>query len=286
VPHFPKPFFRPKRQRWYVQLDGKQINLGPDEEAAFERYHTLMAGRAKSPPARADGTPLVALLDDYLDWCQRHRKRETYLSYLERIQSFTSHLKSRGRLILAVQELKPFHVREWVDAQDTWSPGMKRGRIMAVQTALNWAAEEGRIDRSPIAKMKKPSQGKRDTVITPAEYLTVLANVRNRQFRELLTCAWESGARPQELLAVEKRHFQDGCWVFPPKEAKGNKWRVVYLSEAALEIVRRLNDEHPEGPIFRNTHGVPWDPFAVNCAFCRLRKKLGKKYCLYNFRHS
>ena len=30
--------------------------------------------------------------------------------------------------------------------------------------------------------MKKPSQGRRDTVISPAEYQAVLANVRNRQF--------------------------------------------------------------------------------------------------------
>jgi hypothetical protein len=104
-----------------------------------------MTDRAKSPPARADGIPLVALLNNHLDWCQKHRKRETYFSYLERIQSFTSHLKSRDLLALTVHELKPFHARERVDAHDTWSDGMKRGRIMAVQTALNWAAEEGRI---------------------------------------------------------------------------------------------------------------------------------------------
>ena len=30
MPHFPKPFFRRKKDRWYVQLDGKQINLGSD----------------------------------------------------------------------------------------------------------------------------------------------------------------------------------------------------------------------------------------------------------------
>jgi len=30
IPHFPKPFFRPKKNRWFVQLDGKRLNLGPD----------------------------------------------------------------------------------------------------------------------------------------------------------------------------------------------------------------------------------------------------------------
>ena len=41
--HYPKPFFRPGRRLWYVQIQGKQINLGPDEAEALRRYHELMA---------------------------------------------------------------------------------------------------------------------------------------------------------------------------------------------------------------------------------------------------
>ena len=43
MPHFPKPFYRPKRDLWYVQLNGKQINLGRDKDEAFRRYHQLLA---------------------------------------------------------------------------------------------------------------------------------------------------------------------------------------------------------------------------------------------------
>ena len=32
----PKPFFRKYTQKWYVTLHGKQVNLGRDEEAAFQ----------------------------------------------------------------------------------------------------------------------------------------------------------------------------------------------------------------------------------------------------------
>ena len=42
MPHFPKPFFRKNRGLWYVQLDGKQVNLGADRDEAFARYHKLM----------------------------------------------------------------------------------------------------------------------------------------------------------------------------------------------------------------------------------------------------
>jgi hypothetical protein len=30
----PKPFYRKQTRSFYVQLDGQQINLGPDENAA------------------------------------------------------------------------------------------------------------------------------------------------------------------------------------------------------------------------------------------------------------
>ena len=43
MPHYPKPFFRAPRGLWYVQLDGRQVNLGPDRDEAFRRYHDLMA---------------------------------------------------------------------------------------------------------------------------------------------------------------------------------------------------------------------------------------------------
>ena len=42
MPRFPKPFFRDDRGLWYVQIEGKQHNLGRDKGEAFRRYHLLM----------------------------------------------------------------------------------------------------------------------------------------------------------------------------------------------------------------------------------------------------
>ena len=43
MPHFPKPFFKTARCLWYVEINRRQINLGPEREEAFRRYHALMA---------------------------------------------------------------------------------------------------------------------------------------------------------------------------------------------------------------------------------------------------
>ncbi len=42
MPHFPNPFFRKSYRLWRVQLDGRQIDLGPDREAAFTMYRDLL----------------------------------------------------------------------------------------------------------------------------------------------------------------------------------------------------------------------------------------------------
>lgn len=274
MPHYPKPFFRASRGLWYVQIDGRQVNHGPDRDEAFRRYHDLMArGRDRLEPATHD--VVVSVLDAFLDWCQKHRAPRTYDWYRDYLQSFAGSIPRD----LRVDRLKPIHVQQWVDAQPGWGSG-KRGAITAVQRAFNWAARIGLIEANPVRHVEKPRAGRRDVVISPDEYAWILGQVRDEEFRDLLTVSWETGCRPQEILAVQARHVDlpGGRWVFPPDEAKGKKvHRVVYQTERALEITRRLMARHPEGPLFRNTDGRPWHPYALNCRFGRLRLAHGRQ---------
>ena len=277
--HFAKPWHR-KGRGWFLELHGKQINLGNDQEEAFARYHQIMAGQAPT------GTQVSGILDAYLDWCKLHRDPKTYLWYKIRCKSFWESMKSRDLSMLDAADLKPLHLEEWLQEHPTWNPGMRRTALRAIQRSYNWAVKQGRLDRSPIAHMEKPPQGQRDNVILPEMYDTILGKVKG-PFRDLLVVAWEVGCRPQEILRVEARHFDGEKWVFPKKESKGKKRiRIVYLTEAAVEIVRRRAKDFPSGPIFRNRSGKPWTPYSVNCRFCRLQLKIGRKFALVDFRHS
>src|SRR5262249_7656559 len=53
-----------------------------------------------------------------------------------------------------------------------------------------------------------------------------------------------------------------------------------------FEITKRLVERYPKGPLFRNADGGQWDKETVGRRFARKRKKLGRRYCLYGFRHS
>jgi integrase len=137
--------------------------------------------------------------------------------------------------------------------------------------------------------MEKPPPGKRENVIDYPTYQRMRDLTATQEFRDLIDVSWETGCRPQEIWSVEKRHLDitDKRWVFPVKEAKGRrKIRIVYLTDLALAICQRLALRHPTGALFRNSEGLPWTRFAVSLVFGRMKKHLGKKYALVDFRHS
>lgn len=287
--HYPKPFFRAPRGLWYVQIDGKQHNLGPEKDAAFNAYHVLMQQLAEAPaPIQlTTGKPLVVVIvDEFLDWCEKHRAPDTYRWYKDRLESFCRTIEAT----LTTDQLKPHHVQKWVDNYAVpLASGSRRNLIAAVKRAMKWGEEQGYIERSPLVHMKKPGCGRKEQVVTLQQYQTLLARYDDEEFKDLLITTWETGCRPQESLRVEAHHVDLAAsrWVFPASESKGRKIpRVVYLTPKALEITRRLMAKHPAGPLFRNTDGKQWTPYATNCRFQHVRRKTGVKYSLYCLRHS
>lgn len=265
------------RGEWAVNIKGVRHRLGEDEEEAKLKFHAIMAKREKpAKPVKSAAGTVPALMDQFLDYVKEHNEKRTYKWYLGHLQSFRNFLDPKDLLIA---DLKPSHVYDWADSL-TCGATMKRGAMTAVARVFNWAVKrKGIIEVSPIAHLEKPSAGSRELVITPDEYDEILKKIKGG-FRDLVLTAWETGARPQEITRVEARHvdLKNSRWVFPVKESKGKKrQRIVYLTDTALEITKRLTKEHPTGAIFRNRDGEPWTPFAINCNFLRLQVEMGRQ---------
>lgn len=98
-------------------------------------------------------------------------------------------------------------------------------RISAVQRACNHAVEDQLLGRSPIARIRKPFQGMRENVVNHEIFQETLEHVRSEGFKDLLTAACETGARPQELLAVEASNvdLENRRWLFEVKASKGKR---------------------------------------------------------------
>lgn len=272
--HFPKPFYRKNRQLWYVQLHGKQHNLGSDKEKAFELYFQLMQQKPVTNTV-ADCESVLAILDAYLIWCEQHRSPATYEWYRWRLQLFAESIPRH----LTVSQMKPFHIQNWIDSQSGWGNGSKRNGCKAVQRAMRWAEQLGYIDRSPVAHMQKPPMGKREIIISDDEFQQLLANTTNDALTDLLNVTWQTGCRPQESLRVEARHVdvKGSRWVISVTEAKTDIVRVVYLTSEALSITKRQMAQFPVGPLFRNSHGGAWNKDSVANAIQRIQVRVGKQ---------
>ncbi len=271
-----EPFWRTDRGYWYVQQGTKQLRLAPDKDEAWRIWHELMA---RPPEERTVVTPdartVAEVLDLFLEWAERNRDRLTYVAYKRRLQ----HLADAIPATLAYRDLKPYHLTRVNDAKG-WNGTTKNDFIAAVQRAFNWALEEGIIDIHPLPKVKKPARQIRDLAITPALYAETMDAIREPNFKLLLAFAWESGVRPQEIRIVEARHvdLEIKRVIIPPKEAKGRKrHRVIYLTDVAVEMLMPLMKVRPNGTLFRNSGDAAWTKDAINCAFCRLKEKIGKK---------
>ena len=300
----PSPWYRAARDEWRVIYLGVDHLLGhhpPDvppprkqrkrwnaPPSILEAFHELMAAKPGTP-ARPPAATVGGVFVLFLDWCEQNRSPRTYEWSKNHIQCFCNALKARSLApaTMPAEDLRPFHVGEWVDENRVPRPGRRawganhcRGAITAVQRAFSWAEKVGHLPKSPIRHVEKPPPKRREQSLAPADFAALLGHVKDDAFRGVLEFCWETGCRVQELRLLGAEHYKPdrGRFELPPRQAKGKKrWRLIYLTPRAEGIVAPLVLRHPDGPIFRNEDGEPYDAQNFNNRFCRLQKRLGRE---------
>lgn len=283
----PKPFFRKSTQSWYFKQGTKFIPLGKDKEKAFQKYHALMSA---SQPTTPD-TRVEDLLGKYLTWCKSHKAEETYHWYSRYLVPFQAYIQAHhGKMTVA--NIKPSHVSDWVDTLGG-GDNNKNGAVRAVMRAFNWSVKRQDIPANPIKGVERPQAKPREVYIDPAEWGRVIASIRSTDpFLDFILFLRETGCRPQEARAIEKRHFKSMKGqeqiAFPVEESKGKRHaRVIPLNFKALAIIQRLAMKFPEGKLFRGKHGQPFSTYAIAKRFERIRNKLKlAKFHAYAVRHT
>ncbi len=272
MPKFAKPWFRPARGVWYVTLSGKQFNLGADRTVAFEEYARLIA--APKEARRAPANSLPAVVDAFLEWLQPRRAPDTYEWYRYRLERL-----ARRYPTMPASQLTCALVEDWVDEYQL-SVTSRRNYYRCAKKCLKWARSRGLVKRNRIRDLEVPAAESREIVVSVDQYLQLLSLIRDPNFRDVVVTTWETGCRPQESLRVEARHVElaNQRWVFPKSESKNKKLaRVVYLTDTAAEITRRLALTHPQGKLFCNGRGTPWTTDAINNMFTRIQIRIGKQ---------
>ena len=268
----PKPWLREQTKTWYVKIGGVQHPLGRDRKEADRLYHRLMAGEGLGTPVQ--GMQIGGLLEQFLADCGRTVKPATASWYRDFLGDFAGRYPR-----LKPADISPRHVRAWLDAdrKRPWGQSTRRSAITILKRLLNWGVENRLLPANPIKDYERPAATRRERLISAEEKELILSFYPEPDvFRDFLIAMMESGCRPGEVSAVEAKHvnLQIGAWVMPGKTtSRTGNLRVIYMTPRLAEITERQMVRHPEGPIFRNADGNPWNRQAVNCRFRRKRNR-------------
>ena len=231
-------------------------------------------------------TPLSLIVRKYLDWCGKHRAPRSLEWYQAHLDGFLTYLGNEA--VMPVIDLKPYHVVEWVDSHERWGDTYKRGAIVAVQRAMNWAEEMGYIAASPVKKIKKPQARRRDNPMAPDDFLAFLSRLPvGDPFRNLFLFIWHSGCRPQEARHIEPRHVQPDQEriVIPKRRRQRGSYLACHLPARPVPSVEI--DDPPDGGQNRGqscsaTSGEARGRStrcATGCTACPSRSTAGRRPC-------
>jgi integrase len=110
----------------------------------------------------------------------------------------------------------------------------------------------------------------------------VIENTNERFANLLRALAW-TGARLSTVRRVEARHYGPSLKVwdveglYRDRKSHRKMVRRIWPSPQMVTMVERLNQEHPDGPIFRNMNDKPYTGDGVTMTMFKLRERLKKQ---------
>ena len=253
----PKPFYVKKRKTWYVQIDGKQHNLGKDKTEAMTQYREFIGNSAKvdggtgqahgdrpGPPGRVPGLERAEQ--------RRAELRDLAVPHLPLLAVAQRH--RAGAAAGPRPQTLPCDQVARRPLQERWLGHHPRGRDSCLKRPFNWAVEEGYINVNPIARMKKPRYIPRgdEAYISDEQFAALIEAAQDtykpyeaEPFVDYLMVVKDTGCRPQEIRAVEARHFdaENRVWRFPASGVQGEAERPG----RALADAAGLRDLPPAG---------------------------------------
>jgi len=279
-----RPWFRTASGKWYVCFNGKQRCLGTDEVEAREKF------RRMTQTGVTGECTVRQIIQAYWKWAKNNLAEQTLRRRKPILESFSRAMRPS----LKAEALRALHVQDWIDNKAKPKVAVKGGKrgeraasdkplspttigdyITLIKGVMNWAKGMGYIDRNPIENMPKPTARVRQDFVPADVWPKVLALATDEPLRDYLTVMLSSGARTTEMGKFEAQHLNGNRLILPIEKSKGKRRsRVVYLAVDALAIVQRLASTYPEGPLFRNSDGNPWNKDSLKCRFRRLKREL------------
>ena len=293
-----KPFFRKLDGWWVVQLrqgskrwqhklvKGAKPKGKDTEKEAYALFSRLMADDIDSLPVPTK-IRMTDILRAFLEHSSANHKQSTFEWYKNFLTSFAD-LYGNLRPHQVTSEL----VGAWLKTETGWN-GSRRGAVIAIKSALNWAATNNKISSNPLRGLKVPSANRRERFLTREERKGIFESyAEGDTFRDFLFAMEQTGCRPGEIAQVRAADvdLRTGVWELNEHKTRGKTGakRTIILTPAMVVLTEKLMRAHPDGPLFRNERDAAWNRNSIRCRFRRVREKLklGSDVVAYLYRHA
>jgi len=259
-------WWRESHKCWYVTFNGKQTRLHENKKEAMAIFHRMMLDRGKTDYSRET---VSQLCDIYLCDAKSRLKPLTFKSYLHFLQSFCDFA---GKDI--ARDLKPIVVTNWLASHPEWKSNSRSLAVTVVRTWSKWCKRQKCLTDDPLADVSRA----RITRRKPAPRGSIekfMSHILNPNFRTFFELSLMLGTRPGELSTLRGSDidFQAGIAIVRGKTGE----RRIMLPERAMEILKPLTEEWPEGPVLRNTIGKPWSGGSIESQMQSIKKRAGLK---------
>ena len=147
----------------------------------------------------------------------------------------------------------------------------------------------GKYKQNPISVKKcipeRPRKEKHLPKIIDRDYLlNSISNIKNLKHKAIISIAYSVGLRVSEVCNLKISDIDSKRMVINIKNAKGNKDRIVPLSENILKLLREYYKEFkPKEYLFEGQFGGKYSHTSCNKI---VKKYLGKDYHFHLLRHS
>lgn len=217
-----------------------------------------------------------------------------YQQYLEHctLQNFTKPtLQSKKRLLKIFKHNKiaypdDFDQHALNKLFETWKQTPKdtlRKHIANIKAFLNYCIKRKLFKRDAYEALTfpNPKVNVRETVISEPDYLLLLQNAQDEDFKLYLQTLWETGCRPNEIVCLKKPDIDFEKGTAKIFQSKTQKYKTVYFTDELLEKLKNTTREW----IFQGC-GRQKEYYAKKFKDLKEKLRLPKGYCLYAFRHS
>lgn len=280
----PEPWYCSRRQRWYLELEGKQYRLiqekvtktkSPPQEVMAE-YYRIMASEGRVDDRAKQRATLTEVIEAFLR-AKRHTREGNVRCYRHMFKPILA--KHGHRQFAAIRR------DEIVDAiadHEPWAPSTKHEVFNRCKTLFRWAREYGYLERNEWAGVDSPwPRGQRERGWSLDEYRSILEFPRDHEFKLVIRLFYECGFRNGELCGLEASNLHpdlDAVVLRPEQHKTGRRTgrvKTVPVPPDLMATLRALAERYPVGPIVRNKLGKPFSIQYICNRFRIIRESLG-----------